>query len=112
MVILHIDLLLAVDLVLHVPFQTGVAAAGKGTADLNAVYGDYHQSSGPIRVQHAVSFETASYFTTHGEDGFGRLTFHGIAESVVTDRSNTLGQHPGAAIFLDLEQAGVLHGGP
>jgi len=93
-------------------FQTGVAAAGEGTADLDSVHGGCYQSSGPIRAQHAVAFETASDFTTQSENGFGRLTLHGIAEGVVTDRTNALGQRPIAAVFLDLEQAGVLHSGP
>jgi hypothetical protein len=70
----------------------------------------YHQSSGPIGAQHAIAFETTSDITAEIEDGFGRLPLHGIAEGVVADRSNPLGQGSGAALVLDLEQTGPLRG--
>jgi hypothetical protein len=92
--------------------QAVVAAAAVGTADFDAVHSGDHQPSGPIGAQDAVAFETASDFTAEIEEGFGRLPLHGIAEGVVADRPNALGQRPGAALVLDLEQAGPLHGRP
>src|SRR6266568_2078737 len=111
MVILHIGLHLAVHLVMHLPLLAGVTTADVGTADLDAIHGGYHQTSGPIGAQNPVSFETASDFTVQRDDGFGRLTLHCIAEGVVTNWTNALGQRPGATLGLNLEQTGPLHGG-
>src|SRR5271157_1991422 len=59
----------------------------------------------------AVAFQAAGNFTTEREHGFGRLSFQRVAEGVVADRSDALGQRPMMTLGLDLQQAGNLHCG-
>jgi hypothetical protein len=47
-IVLDIGFHLAVHLVLHLARHTGIATAGKGTTDFDAIDGPYHQPSGPI----------------------------------------------------------------
>src|SRR3984893_3260005 len=51
--------------------------------------------------------------TTNPRDPrFGRVSFQGIAEGVIADRSDALGQRPMVTLGLDLQQAGNLHRRP
>jgi len=112
MVILDIGAHLSADLMLHLALHTGVAAAHKGAADFDVIHGGYHQTAGPIRAQHSVAFQTAGDFAAQGEDRLGRLTLEGIADGIVADRTNPLGQGPATALGFDLQQTGHLHGRP
>src|ERR1700730_463461 len=51
--------------------------------------------------------------TTNPRDPrFGRVSFQGIAEGVIADRSDALSQRPMVTLGLDLQQAGNLHRRP
>src|SRR6202042_2693789 len=50
--------------------------------------------------------------TAEREHRFGRLSFERIAQGVIADRSDALGQRPMVTLGLDLQQAGNLHRRP
>ena len=110
MVVLDVGAHLAADLMLHLALHAGVAAAGEGTADFDAIHGRHDQTAGPIRAQNSVALQAAGDFATEGEDRLGRLALERIADGVVADRAHPLGQSSPAALGLDLQQAGDLHG--
>jgi len=110
MVVLDIGAQFAVDLVLYLALHAGVAAASEGTADFNAIHGGHDQTTRPIRVENPVAFQATSDLTAEGEDRLGRLTLQRIANGVVADRPNPLGQDPTTALGFDLQQTGYLHG--
>jgi hypothetical protein len=97
---------------LHLPSHTAIAAAGEGTADLDAIHGRYDQPARPVRAQNAVPFQAAGDFAAKGENRLGRLPLEGVAERVVADRTDAFGSGPAAALGFDLQQAGDLHGRP
>jgi hypothetical protein len=110
MVVLDVGAQFAADLVLHLALHAGVATASKGTADFDAIHGRHEQAAGPIRAQHSVALQTAGDVTTQGEDRIGGLALERIADGVIAERSNPLGQDSATAFGLDLQQAGDLHG--
>src|SRR6266571_5398606 len=110
-IVLNIGSHLAVDLVLNFPLHAGVATADEGTADLDAIDRRHHQPSGPVGTENSVAFQAAGDFATEREHRLGRLSLERVADGVVADRADALGQRSLATFGLDLEQAGNLHGG-
>ena len=65
----------------------------------------------PSERRTPLRFRRRAISTTEREHGFGRLSFPRVAEGVVADRSDALGQRPRMTLGLDLQQAGNLHCG-
>ncbi len=110
-IILNLCFQLALHLVLNLPFHTGIATAGEGTADFNSIHGRNHQSSGPVRAQNPIAFQAAREFASKREYRFRGLPLERVAEGVVANRPDAFGQRPVATLGLDLQQARYLHGG-
>ena len=107
-VILRVLADLAVDFVFDLALHAGVAAAEKGTADLDAVDRRHQAPARPVGVQHAITLQTPGHFTTQGEDGGRVLALERVAQGVLAELANPLPQDPPPAFGLQAMQVGNL----
>jgi hypothetical protein len=56
--------------VLHLSLHTGIATAGKRTANFNAIHRPHDQPPRPIGTQNSVAFQSACNFTIERKHGF------------------------------------------
>jgi len=103
---------LPIDLALDAALQTTGATARIGTADLDAIDGGHNEATRPAGAQHGVALDLSGHPAAEGEDALGVLVLHGVAEGIVAEGANALGQRSPAALGFDLEQGGDLSGGP